>query len=458
MKIIIIGAGIAGLSLAIALGQSGHQVTILDAAPQLAELGAGVQLTPQALRPWFQWGLKEDLLAESIIPENLHVWDGNSGNLLGNVRIKEMESQYGAPYIVVHRAVLHNILHRHAIKAGGELLLDSDVVEYDFANGAVQLRNGKRLTADLVVGADGINSLARSKLLGDKNPGSLPTGWAAFRMTTEVSKLKADPSTSSLVDLQSRSSNFWIAPQVSCMTYLIKDATLLNIVLAHRDDVDTRELTSDECKKIVRDLFKYFEPRVQRILDLSTPKIANYPVYAVPPLPSWTHESGRFVLMGDAAHAMAFYMSMGVSIAVEDAAALAAALDLACPPGSNFSLSNEADGRRLKHALHTFETVRKPRAEAVQEASLHGGDSLHTSNEEERRVLYEALGHSHKDEVWPLDNDSSRDDFVRKCKSTGQRLGPGGITDKGTRDWCYNYDAIGAIEEYYKSSVAETLA
>lgn len=155
MKIIIVGAGIAGLSLAIALGQSGHQVTILDAAPQLAELGAGVQMTPQALRYLFRWGLKEDLLAESIIPENLYVWDGSSSNLLGRVQIREMENQYGAPYIVVHRAVLHNILHRHAIKAGGELLLDSDVVEYDFANGAVQLQNGKRLTADLVVAADG---------------------------------------------------------------------------------------------------------------------------------------------------------------------------------------------------------------------------------------------------------------------------------------------------------------
>lgn len=162
--------------------------------------------------------------------------------------------------------------------------------------------------------------------------------------------------------------------------------------------------------------------------------------------------------MGDAAHAMAFYMSMGVSIAVEDAAALAAALDLACPPGSSFTFSDEADGRRLKHALHAFETVRKPRAEAVQEASLHGGDSLHTSSEEERRLLHEALGHSHENEVWPLENDASRGSFVRRCKSTGQRLGPGGITDKGTRDWCYNCDAIGAIEEYYKSSAAETLA
>lgn len=181
-------------------------------------------------------------------------------------------------------------------------------------------------------------------------------------------------------------------------------------------------------------------------------------MYAVPPLPSWAHESGKFVLIGDAAHAMAPFMSMGVSIAVEDAVALAAVLDLACPVDSSSSLSskgNEVDEQKLKQALHIFEAVRKPRVEAVQEASQHASDSQHTSNERERRVLYEALGHSHEDEIWPLENDTSRGEFVRKSTQTGERMGPGGIADRGTRDWCYNYDAIGAITEYYTSSMRE---
>jgi salicylate hydroxylase len=155
---------------------------------------------------------------------------------------------------------------------------------------------------------------------------------------------------------------------------------------------------------------------------------------------------------------MAFFMSMGVSIAVEDAAALATALDLACPSGTN---SNHSDKQRaaaepnLKHALHVFESVRKPRVEAVQEASLHAGDSSHTSHDAERNVIHEALVHSQDEEVWPLEGDVMRSEFIRKSKRSGQRLGPGGIIDRGTRDWCYSYDAVGSIEEYYKSSTAE---
>lgn len=155
MKVIIVGAGIAGLSLAISLSRSGHHVRVLDSAAQLAELGAGVQMTPQAIKYLFQWGLKEDLQAESIAPSNLYIRDRKDGRVLVATRLGDMGAQYGAPYIVVHRAVLHAILHRHAVRAGAEVLLDSKVVKYDFDNGAVVLRDGQKLDADLVVASDG---------------------------------------------------------------------------------------------------------------------------------------------------------------------------------------------------------------------------------------------------------------------------------------------------------------
>lgn len=279
MRIIIVGAGIAGLSLAVALAQSQHNVLVLESASQLAEIGAGIQMTPQAVKYFFQWGLKDDIMKECIIPEKIYIRDYQHGATIGAIDMTSMERLYGAPYIVVHRAVLHAVLHRHAVRAGAEIMLDSRVTQYDFENGAVELKTGKRLQADLVIAADGIfvsgvireqgltltcpgiNSFARSQLLQSSDPGAQPTGWAALRMMAEVSKIKANTATADLMNLESYSSNFWIAPDRSCMTYLIKDASLLNIVLSHRDDIDMTNLTYEEHKKVVNELFESFEPR-----------------------------------------------------------------------------------------------------------------------------------------------------------------------------------------------------
>lgn len=107
----------------------------------------------------------------------------------------------------------------------------------------------------------GINSSARSQLLQDLDPGSKPTGWAAFRMMAEVSKIMADPELAGLIDLEGYSSNLWIAPHVSCMTYLVKGATMLNIVLSHRDQIDTTGFAVEDYQTTVKRLFTDFEPR-----------------------------------------------------------------------------------------------------------------------------------------------------------------------------------------------------
>jgi salicylate hydroxylase len=155
MKIIIVGAGIGGLSAALALSLKSHTVIVLESAPQLAEIGAGVQLNPDAIKFFFQWGLKEDILAKAAEPGTFFIHHWRDGSVLGSVDIGRLEKEYGAPYVVVHRGVLHEILHRHAVRAGAEVRVNSRVVEYDFEEGAVVLKSGERMQADLVVACDG---------------------------------------------------------------------------------------------------------------------------------------------------------------------------------------------------------------------------------------------------------------------------------------------------------------
>lgn len=461
MDIIIVGAGIGGLSTSISLSRTLSQtpalqplkLVLLESAPALAEIGAGVQMAPQAIRTLFEWGMEDDLVASSAIPSFMKVRNGRSGDVIGQISIRHLWRDYEAPYLVVHRGVLHSILHKHAVKAGVEVRTDSRVTDYDIREDrvVVTLADGTKRTADLVIAADGINSFARKQFLGTEDPGTKSTGWAAFRTICPSAAIKADPTTADLLD-EDGSSNLWIAHNASCMTYLIKDATMLNIVLSHRDDVDTASWSLEQHREYVGSLFDDFDPRVGSLLDMCLPKIVNYPVFAVPPLPKWSHESGRFTLLGDAVHAMAFYLSMGVSLAVEDAVALGEALRLAFASGQDTEaeMPLKTVSTRLKEALRVFERVRIPRASAIQEASLHAGNILHLPDGPEQDIRDEGLRRC--DDYWPPEpqpRQEGHEDERAECEKARRCVY--GIADKRTRDWCYGYDAAGAVREAWES-------
>ncbi|KAH8660536.1 salicylate hydroxylase [Xylariales sp. PMI_506] len=445
MEIIIVGAGIGGLSTAISLSKAladvpecqPLKIVVLEAAPELRELGAGVQMAPQAIKHMFTWGMEADILAASAVPTSMKVRESATGEIIAKIGIGDLAREYGAPYLMIHRAVLHGILHAHALRCGVDVVVGSRVAEYTFEAGAVTLTDGTTRTADLIIAADGINSLARKQFLGADDPGSQPTGWAAFRMMTLSESIRADPEVADL--LEGFGSNLWAAEGASCMTYLIKDSTVLNIVLSHRDTVDTSTWTLEEHQNYVNSLFKHFDPRVKKLLDMAAPSITNYAVYAVPTLKKWAHESGRFVILGDAAHAMAFYLSMGVSLAVEDAVALGESLRLACSDPASATRED-----RLKTALQRFQQVRIPRAASIQAGSLHAGNVLHGPPGPQREVRNEGL--RRWDEYWPPEplEQSDRAEY----EDTRQKLY--GIGDKRTRDWCYGYDSGAAIREAWQ--------
>ncbi|KAF1962313.1 salicylate hydroxylase [Byssothecium circinans] len=438
MKVLIVGAGLAGLSTAIALAHSEtpHEILLLEAAPRLAEVGAGVQLTAVATRQFTRWGLGPSLLEAAAIPESWILRRGSDGSILNRVPMKELEKTYGGPYIVVHRADLHRILHEHAVSKGVQIKLNSRIIEYGVEDSWVLLENGDKLEADLVVACDGVNSTARAQLLKrlgvDETEAIEPTGWAAYRTMVDVEDVKADPLTAEIV--AEHNGNCWADADKSLMSYMVRGSGKLNLVFSHPDDIDTSSWRQEQLLEELKLLSSDMDPRARRIIDLVKTPITNWPVYAVRTLPTWTSSSGRFVLIGDAAHAMAFYLSMGVSMAVEDAAALVATLDLHTASASTVSLSA---------AMSLFERVRKPRADAVRDASLHAGAMLHLPPGAERDARDEAAR-----------SDGVQEEALKKgdCLLDWTSFG---ITDQTIRGVCYGYDVV---EDVRSQAIKEGLS
>lgn len=207
------------------------------------------------------------------------------------------------------------------------------------------------------------------------------------------------------------------------MTYMIRDSGKLNIVLSHPDDKDTSDWTREQYVAELRQYYDDLDPRVLRLLDISAGPITNWPVHQVVTLPSWVSSNGKFVLIGDAAHAMAFYLSMGVSLAIEDATALAAALEIHTTCPQSFS---QAEAALL------FQKVRKPRAEKIRDASLHAGAMLHLPPCPERDLR---------------DRSALNDGAVAEAQKGDCLLEwtSYGITDKQIRQECYGYDVVSEI-------------
>ncbi|KAH6721740.1 putative monooxygenase [Leptodontidium sp. 2 PMI_412] len=416
MEIIIVGAGIGGLSTALSLALAGHAVTVLEASPTLAEIGAGVQLTPNATRSFWKWGLGPDILSHAVLPSSFNIRRDTDDSLLASVSFREFQDRYGAPYLVIHRADIHRILHEHGVKAGVKVRLGCKVVGYDFEGGGVTLESGEVLKADLVIAVDGIKSFARGAFLGNADEKwEEKTGWAAYRLMAPVEALKANPLTAHLG--QDYNCNCWTGDDRSVMTYLVKNAQMLNIVLSHPDDVDTTGWTSEEYKTEISKTFKDVSPTLQALLVATKPEVQNWPVYQVKSLAKWVSDSGKFVLVGDAAHAMAFYLSMGVSLAVEDAETLTECVALM-----------ESRGGGLAHAMGVFERVRKRRSEAVRDASLHAGNMLHVKEGEGKDARDRALACE-----GVVEGGSKGERFYVEKLSYG-------IADQEIRDWSYGYD------------------
>src|SRR6516162_4366474 len=353
LRIAVIGGGIGGLTAALSLRQAGFDVEVYEQAPELTEVGGGINMAPNATRVLRQLGLAAGLDREGVRPLGTHQRRWQDGRTLQRAPLNPLcEELYGAPHMTLHRADLLAVIAAgfpaERIHLGHRL-----VGVTDLGDGAeAWFENGERVRIDVLVGADGIHSAVRTALFGAEEPRF--AGCVAYRGLVPVERI-ADLG----LEIGSQS---WVGPGAHLVHYFVSRGRLLNFVGWTEHDTWNREDWTDRAT-IERALaaFAGWHPQIRRII-AAADTCFIWALFDRDPLPRWS--VGRVTLLGDACHPMYPFMGQGAAMAIEDGATLAACLVAA---------GNADPAVRLRH----YEQLRLPRVTRLQDMSRANKTRFH---------------------------------------------------------------------------------
>ncbi|KAJ6507718.1 FAD/NAD(P)-binding domain-containing protein [Mycena vitilis] len=361
LSVAIVGAGVGGLSAAIALRRIGHDVKIYEASQTNIEIGAGIGTQANALRILKQWGVSRESL-RPVDFDGVISFDSQTG--VGTELPWFISRPDGTHDAVCHRIDLHDALKRLALGEGegppAQLILGSKVVGCDPESGTITLGNGEIIHADVVLGADGIHSVVRTSILGHVVD-AVASGYSAFRCLFDASKLKEFPDlgwvTEGLHGARSVGSKEAAAFRIFFL-YPCRSGTLINFAGIHPDiDADGKDWTPNATREDILKEYKDFDPKFLRILDLepATP-LLKWHLKFVPTLPTWVR--GRAAILGDAAHGTLPILGQGAAMAIEEAATLGCLFPLGTSPED------------VPARLEAYQILRKARGEYVNTESV----------------------------------------------------------------------------------------
>jgi salicylate hydroxylase len=358
-RVLIVGAGIGGLTAALSLQKAGMKVSVFETAPQLGEVGAGLTISPNATHALEYVGLGEFMAAVADRPEagaSVHYQTGEV--LYYTQRDSDFRKKYGAEYYQIHRADLHGAL-AEAVRANdpGAIHLNHTFKTASQADGQVTatFAGGQSAVGDVLIGADGVRSAVREFLFGGGAPRF--TGQAAFRGLVD-----AEPVRAHIVPTPSATA---LGPGRIFTRYFVRKRTLVNFVgLARTDNWKEEGWSIPATVGEMLSVYGDFNDHVKAIIRSTPPgRLFKWALFDRDPLPQWTQ--GRISLLGDAAHPMLPFLGMGAAMGLEDGAIIGRCFEAAST---------------IEEALARYERARKERTKSVLLNSRKQGE-LYQSND-----------------------------------------------------------------------------
>ncbi|WP_069300020.1 FAD-dependent monooxygenase [Neptunicoccus sediminis] len=347
----IAGAGIGGLTAALALAQQGVEVCVFEQAAALGEVGAGLQLSPNAMKVLGQLGLNAQIDAVAYAPELARIKHGVTGRDLVRVPLRaQCDRVYGAPYLHVHRADLHRILEEAARRQGVRIETGATVTGY---RAGALLVDGSERHADLRIGADGIRSAITAQMHPHHGPRF--TGQLAWRGTVPTANLPKG--------LIPPDATVWVGQGGHIVTYYVRGGQLVNFVaVEERDDWQNPDWRQQGAPADLLTRFAGWHPDLKTLFG-AVQSTYLWALFDRPELPCWS--DGSTVLLGDACHPTLPFMAQGAAMAIEDASVLVRCL--------------KHRAQDVPAALGHYTRLRKPRTTHLQARARKNAALFHLS-------------------------------------------------------------------------------
>lgn len=368
LPILIAGGGIGGLAAACGLARKGRRSVVIEQASTLGEIGAGIQIGPNAFHAFDYLGVGDEARANAVYIDALRLMDAKTAEDICAIPLgDDFRAHMGNPYAVVHRADLHGTLLRACENSPLVDIRTSHTVEgYDQDGSSVTLKikNRAPLRGVILIGAEGLRSQIRAQMIGDGPP--RVSGHTTYRSVIPTEQMPED--------LRWNAATLWAGPKCHIVHYPLKGWKMFNLVVTYHRDVQEAIAGRPVSKAEVAEGFEHIHPKARQIIEHGD----NWKLWVLcdrEPISNWV--DSRVALLGDAAHPMLQYFAQGACMAMEDAVALSHCV--------------EHHGSDIEKALQAYQDMRRVRTARVQMNSRLIGEYIYHPDDAKAAVRNDVM-------------------------------------------------------------------